>query len=67
VAIAAPKASKDRTMTIVPVHQLDIGDLQLLGNNTAEAIRLDHDELQAGNQELDLWDFQEPATTSEQL
>jgi hypothetical protein len=54
-------------MTIVPVHQLDIGDLQLLGNNTAEAIRLDHDELQAGNQELDLWDFQEPVNSPEQL
>tara|TARA_R110002111_G_scaffold198479_3_gene264138 strand:- start:306 stop:473 length:168 start_codon:yes stop_codon:yes gene_type:complete len=37
-------------MTIVPAHQLDMNDLQILGNNTAEAIRLDHEELQAGNQ-----------------
>lgn len=34
-------------MTIVPVHSLDQNDLQILGNNTAEAIRLDHEELQA--------------------
>lgn len=42
-------------MTIVPAHQLDMNDLQILGNNTAEAIRLDHEQLQAGNQELDTW------------
>ena len=39
-------------MTIVPAHQLDSNDLQILGNNTAEAIRLDHEELQAGNRAL---------------
>lgn len=39
-------------MTIVPVHHLDMHDLQILGNNTAEAIRLDHEELMAGNREL---------------
>ena len=38
-------------MTIVSAHQLDMQDLQILGNNTAEAIRLDHEELQAGNRE----------------
>tara|TARA_R110002111_G_scaffold247352_2_gene310496 strand:- start:247 stop:414 length:168 start_codon:yes stop_codon:yes gene_type:complete len=39
-------------MTIVPAHQLDMNDLQILGNNTAEAIRLDHEELQAVNQDI---------------
>jgi len=39
-------------MTIVPAHQLDMHDLQLLGNNTAEAIRLDHENLEAGNRDL---------------
>ena len=39
-------------MTIVPAHQLDMHDLQILGNNTAEAIRLDHEELQTGNQDI---------------
>ncbi len=43
-------------MTIVPVHQLDMHDLQILGHNTAEAIRLDHEELQAGNRDLHLWE-----------
>jgi len=43
-------------MTIVPAHQLDMNDLQILGNNTAEAIRLDHEELQAGNQDLYPWE-----------
>jgi hypothetical protein len=39
-------------MTIVPAHQLDANDLQILGNNTAEAIRLDHEEIMAGNRDL---------------
>ena len=43
-------------MTIVPAHQLDSNDLQILGNNTAEAIRLDHEELMASNRDLDLWE-----------
>lgn len=43
-------------MTIVPAYQLDANDLQILSNNTAEAIRLDHEELMAGNSDLDLWD-----------
>jgi hypothetical protein len=49
-------------MTIVPVHHLDMNDLQILGNNTAEAIRLDHENLMAGNSDLDRWDqnFTEP-------
>ena len=46
-------------MTIVPAHQLDMNDLQILGNNTAEAIRLDHEELQAGNQDL-YWQNEDP-------
>jgi len=50
-------------MTIVPVHQLDMNDLQILGNNTAEAIRLDHEELQASNRDLDLWE-QYPAEST---
>ena len=40
-------------MTIIPVHQLDSNDLQILGHNTAEAIRLDHENLEAGNRNLD--------------
>lgn len=43
-------------MTIIPVHQLDSNDLQILGNNTVEAIRLDQEELEAGNCDLDQWD-----------
>ena len=50
-------------MTIVPAHQLDSNDLQILGNNTAEAIRLDHEELQAGNRER--YSQYEPPTESE--
>ncbi len=42
-------------MTIVPAHELDMHELQILGNNTAEAIRLDHEEMQAGNRDLRLF------------
>jgi hypothetical protein len=30
-------------MTIVPVEKLDLNDLDLLGDNVTEAIRIDHD------------------------
>lgn len=43
-------------MTIVPAHQLDLNDLQILGHNTAEAIRLDHEELKAGNRDPHPWE-----------
>ena len=49
-------------MTIVPAHQLDMHDLQILGHNTAAAIRLDHEELQAGNRDLHQWE-PEPTET----
>ncbi len=57
-------------MTIVPAHELDMHDLQILGNNTAEAIRLDHEELQAGNRDLRLfgpYGLEEPDTNSKDV
>ena len=39
-------------MTIVPVNQLAPEDLKELGNNTAEAIRQDHEDLEDGNKDL---------------
>ena len=52
-------------MTIVLAHQLDMHDLQLLGNNTAEAIRLDHEQLQAGNRDLYTQDEDTPESEPE--
>ena len=40
-------------MTIIPVETLERDDLQHLGDNLAEAIRQDHEELEAGNKDLD--------------
>jgi hypothetical protein len=40
-------------MTIVPVQTLEPDDLSHLGENLTEAIRQDHEDLEAGNKELD--------------
>lgn len=40
-------------MTIVPVQILEADDLPHLGDNLAEAIRQDHEDLETGNRDLE--------------
>ena len=50
-------------MTIVPIHILEPDDLPYLGDNLSEAIRLDHEDLEAGNK--DLYYQEEPPAETE--